>query len=147
MKRKILIITATLLILAGGFSSCKKKEDLLSKNNNTDDIIGKWKLVEVVLSFTPTGPISYDYSQYNFVYDFKSDNILIVSEDIANIDIYGYVHAFGEHHYTTIKSEYGCNILKIDSNHAYWYSIFSNKLIFDNSPLDGLRYFFDKLNR
>jgi len=138
--KKIITFITLLLCASGGFTSCKEKEE----NGSIDDIIGTWKLMEVILPFTPTGPFSYDYSQYNVVYDFKSDTTLIVSENIANIDVHGYGHESGKHYYTTIKDESGCYVLKIDNNHNYWYRVSSNKLIFDNSPLDGPKYYFVK---
>jgi len=136
MKPQPFIYCIAILVVL--FTACKKTDNI-----RDEDIKGKWKLVEVKLSLTPTVPVSYDYSQYNVVYDFKSDAVLMVSKD-ANMDTAGYVHEHGEHYYTIINDEDGYYVLKID-DYAYWYSVSSDELILDDSPVDGAKYYFVKL--
>jgi len=74
MKKIVLVFLLSCLFL----TNCKKN------NDDTGDIIGKWKLIEVRNTFAQ---IKIDYSQYNIVYEFKTDGILTVSGKTNDIQI------------------------------------------------------------
>ena len=101
MKLTILKLTAILLILTGNLSSCT------NKNNAEDEEItdpktaffGKWKLEFIIDSM-----FSIDCSQYNIVYEFKANNILMVSGNTDNID--NRIHGIGKYHYEVIPKSY-----------------------------------------
>ena len=76
-----------------------ENEDVSNENEDTSSIVGKWKL-EVVyfLDLTDISPKHLDYSQNDIIYDFKENNVLIVSGKMDNIGDYrGYTK--GEHSY------------------------------------------------
>ncbi|MDR2125263.1 MAG: hypothetical protein LBP63_00345 [Prevotellaceae bacterium] len=80
MKKLLLQTTAILLILAGVIA-CGKEEKI-----GEHSIIGRWKLMEVVHI---SGNDYYvrdtiDYSNNNIIYDFHSDNKLIIQGYIEN---------------------------------------------------------------
>ena len=101
----------------------------------------KWKLVTLLVPFTPDGPIWYDYSKYDIVYEFRTNNVLTVSGETTDIEVY-IGHEIGEHFYS-IDNVWE---LKID-NIVYWgYYTTANELIIDGSPLDGYKYNFVKIN-
>ena len=84
------------VVLAGLFSSCAQKEN----NTEPTSIIGKWKLVKFdyrPMTSPPSPKDSFDYSQNNVVYEFKSNNILTVSGKTDDIDYRGL--EIGDHSY------------------------------------------------
>jgi hypothetical protein len=145
MKKLLLKITCMTvsLILAGNLASCEKKEN----NEDSTSIIGKWKLVEVTIPFTQTGPISYDYSQYNIVYEFDTNDVLTVSGEIDHIDRYA-GHEPGEYlySYTQKPNEYIPNSYTLIINgQMYACQISSEEMEFNNAFLDGSFYYFIKI--
>jgi len=68
----------------------------LEGNEDALNISGKWKLVAV--SYWDLEPLILDYSQYDIIYDFKENNILMVSGEAESMDDYR-GHERGEHHY------------------------------------------------
>jgi len=135
--KNILGLAMVLLVLAGSFSSCAEDEE------PTTSIIGKWKLVKVTSSFTSIGPISFDYSQYNILYEFKVNDILTVSGKTDNIDNY-MGHEIGEHSYSIIDEDKGYDRLTIDGQ-GWGHQISSNELIISLAFLDGPIYDFVKI--
>jgi len=135
MVTKILKHAAIALLLAGSFSSCIKK------NEEPASIVGKWKLVESRYFSFINGLQVSDYSQYNIVYEFKTNNVLFVS-GVAddNFSLYGN----GEHFYSIGDFADGRN-LKIGDHGLWWSRISSKKLELDLMPLDGGLIVFDKL--
>ena len=101
MKKHIFI---TIVLLVFICSSCKPEYE----NLNRDDIIGKWKLVEVTIFKTYYQPYERqseitDYSNDTIIYDFQSNKKLVVSGVI--IDTLSLFECFkeGEHFYEYIK--------------------------------------------
>jgi hypothetical protein len=56
----------------------------------------KWKLE--VFCYWDEEPINVDYSQYDIIYEFKGNNVLLVSGEMDSIDAYK-GHTKGEHSY------------------------------------------------
>lgn len=149
--------TAIALLLAGCLSSCTEKKndvdnDCLSIFNIIHDksasILGKWKLIKtrgIVLSSEGYDLKCYDYSRYDIVYEFKTNNVLTISGDL---DIWPKI---GEHFYSIVDDEKGLGMvglpygLKIGDNLTYWYQVTSKELIIDMRPLDGTTYYLVKI--
>ena len=125
---KLIAFSAILLSLVGGFFSCKEDIDI----DPQKAIIGKWKLVKLTV---PMMGVSYNYSNYNIVYDFKANGVLTVSGKIDQIDWYG-GYEVGEYPYSVGNFEYGHN-LKIGNYEFWWVRISSKTLVMDDSPVDG----------
>jgi hypothetical protein len=107
-------------------------------------IINNWKLLKVTTPFTPVGPITYDYSPYNIIYEFKTNDILIVSGKIDNFEMYR-GHVPDTYYYSINKDDKGGIWLKIN-NMTFGCSISSKELNFNNVPLDGYLYYLVKIN-
>jgi len=90
MKNILILFFFLCICIMGITISCKPKYE----NPNSDDIIGKWKLVEIRIN----GNI-IDYSNDNIIYDFQANNKLIVSGVV--IDTLSLFECFkeGEHFY------------------------------------------------
>ena len=125
-------------VLSGCFFSCTKKyEDPESEST----IIGKWKLVESSSFSFGSGIKVYDYSQYNIVYEFFTNNNLSVS-GIPNGISAGYKN--GKHSYLILTEKSG--IFNIMINDEGWcYKVTSNELVISLMPVDGEAYKFVKL--
>ena len=140
MKKKLFyVIIVNIICLVAGLS-CNNSE---MSAGNRDNIIGEWKLVKVIIPFTSTAPITYDYSQYNIVYKFNTNGIMTVFGETENIDFYS-GHEIGEYSYSIIKHEDGFS-LKID-NLTYGCRISSKNLEISYAFLDGNIYYLDKIN-
>ena len=108
-------------------------------------ILGKWQLLQVDEVFTPEPPsLSHDYSEYNIVYELKTNGVLTVSGEIEDVDTYR-GHTIGNHTYSFIDDDnqmgnpsfpFGLQIDALTS----WYKISSEELIINNSPMDGFIY-------
>jgi len=161
MQKNILKITTILLILSGCFLSCTKKvenfnEDcsLLIKyineivHDESSSILGKWKLensVGILMGWhygdSGTPYLCSDYSQSNIVYEFKTDNVLTISEDT---DLF----LKGEHFYSIVEFNewYGSEFrLKIGEYTYFWYRNSSKELVLDLMPVDGPAYYLVKM--
>ena len=131
--KNLFLITACVAWFAAGISC--NNSDITEKEN----IIGKWKLVKVVIPFINE---TSDYSQYEITYEFNKNGTLDVSG--KNDHIEGYRgHEAGEYSYSIKKDEIGFR-LTID-NLIYGYSISSEKLEISNAHLDGCIYYFSKI--
>ena len=102
-------------------------------------IIGKWKYVKHTTPFTSSGPIISDYSQYDIVYEFKTNNVFTVSGATDLIDSYQ-GHAKGDHSYSIgvhdSMPRYISSVLEIN-NTIYYVSTTFCSLQLDNSFSDG----------
>jgi hypothetical protein len=80
--KNILKLTAMLLLLAGSVS-CGKNED---ENPYRENIIGKWKLVEIitVIGYGNENADTVDYSNDNIIYDFQNDSVLLITGYVRN---------------------------------------------------------------
>jgi len=95
MKANILIFTAFLLLLAGCFCSCQKKENSIEYSSM---VVGKWKL-----EFISDREQTIDYSKYNIVYEFKTNNVLTVTGKVNNTD--HRILENGKHFYNVVIPE------------------------------------------
>ena len=77
-----------------------------------DSIIGKWKLITVEYPFVGEKD---DYSKYDIVYEFQSNNILKVSAatEQSNIELYRGL-PYGEHIYSIKLNDDGSPYLILD---------------------------------
>jgi hypothetical protein len=80
MKKTIFKTAAILLILVGMISSCGKEKES-DENPYRENIIGKWKLVEIVttIGYGNQNTDTVDYSNSNIIYDFQNDSIFIIT--------------------------------------------------------------------
>jgi len=151
MKRTILKIQVILIVLTACVVGCNNINTEEEINTNTEkeiivpaNSLGKWKLVNV--TFAMVGE-SNDYSEYNIVYEFKTNNVLTISGKIEGIELYR-GHCIGEHTYAIMCIDYEDGYeyrLTIDTT-TYGYQISSEGLKFDNLPLDGPVYTFVKFD-
>ena len=87
---------------------------------DTSSIFSKWKLAFVSYMDTNISPATIDYSQYEIIYDFQGNNILIVSGETDNINDYR-GHEKGIHYYEKLppytSNAMGINLpqIKIDA--------------------------------
>jgi len=156
--KNILKITILLLIVVGSLSSCDKLRrfewEYPEFDSYNKDIVGKWKLVEVKIPYARPVPISFDYSQYDIVYEFTKKGILMVSGDVDSIDLYLELgHEPGIYSYSFVNDGNGGSTipglpygLKIRGYFTYWYRISSEKLDIRRSPVDGVDYHLVKIN-
>jgi hypothetical protein len=82
-------------------SSCKPEE---CKNLNRDNIIGKWKLVEVSIWKNNQNIVMYNYSKDTIIYDFQTNNRLIITGLADSLQLFGDFRG-GEHFYEYRKLE------------------------------------------
>ena len=137
MKR-VNFLFELILILAIVFVGCNKAVQMNDEDGEEfASIIGKWKLVNVTIPFIGE---ENDYSQYNIVYEFNANGILLVSGKIDHIDAYR-GHGTGEHFYSIIDENEASETIpefRLKIGTAYWaYRISSKELLIDASPLDG----------
>ena len=98
MKKNLFIASAIFLISAGYFSCSKEnKEDF--QNPYSDNIIGRWKLMEVSVWVNSSRLDSTDYSKENIIFDFQENNKLVVTGPIPNVIAVFDDFQEGEHDY------------------------------------------------
>ena len=102
--KKTYFITAFFLLFVVSFVSCNEKEKEIDKPKTDEQlIIGKWKL-EKVCDAHPNqmgGTViieCFNHLQFNVIYEFRENNVLIISGGIDDIDEYR-GHETGEHFY------------------------------------------------
>jgi hypothetical protein len=108
-------------------------------------IIGKWRLTIGRSSGFMFSPVIVDYSQYNIVYEFKEEGILIISAKTGAPTF----PDVGEHLYSIVDNEYGFPGLPYGlkiGNWESWYQISSERMIIDDSPVDGGVMYFVRIN-
>ena len=144
IKRFFLILAALICI------SCQSKINDDDAANKDSTIIGKWKLDKIV-PFTNLE--SYDYSQYNIVFEFKTNGTLTVSgtNELANASIFpegDYLYLL-KNDFIRIKSD-----LFLQGKSDFWYNFSSNEGILGSISLNdnmipddfltdgGVRWFF-----
>ena len=151
-KKSICKSIAFIFISIGCLLSCASNEDLTIKKETDkirDTLLGEWKLIEMRFPMTN---LSVDYAEYNTVFDFKDNGILLVSGVPAEI-IDRYPHeSNGEYVYSTkifpIGSvsgligwaPVGFQIFNMNN----WFEISSNQLEINGSHLDGAIYYLIK---
>ena len=106
MKKNLFIIITLILISAGFFSACKEKEEEC-KNLHRENIIGKWKLIEVSVSVNYSQSDTTDYSQENIIFDFQENNKLVVTGNIPDVLVVFDDFQEGEHFYEFFPFECG----------------------------------------
>jgi len=92
MKKMGFYMVAVVLLMTTG---CERDNDIVE---DTSSILGKWKLEFVGYMDTNISPATLHYAQYEIIYDFKENNVLIVSGKTENIDDYR-GHEKGTHYY------------------------------------------------
>lgn len=143
MKTKYILVIGVIMFFLGGGLGCDKN----NLNLDREEVIGNWQLIKAVVAFSPNSPSEYDYSQYNIIYQFTSDGKLIVShnnepDNIFEDNFHGY--DIGEYVYEFIDSEKEERMLEIKKN-KWWFKAIKDKLILDQSPLDGATLYFIRL--
>jgi hypothetical protein len=100
-------VTNNSVVIDGYISESEGSNITLSGQYNTVEvttmnigILGKWKLVKTDIGFI--NQTTSDYSQYNIIYEFKSNNILTISGKTDDIEIYK-GHEIGEHFYRIVE--------------------------------------------
>jgi len=101
-----------------------------------DAIIGKWKLVRVVVPRRP----SITYSSVEVILEFKTNNTLTVQNLRQGNNNTPWNS--GDYPYFFIGSDYGTKIQI--GNTSWWYRISEKGLMIGQGPVDGLNYFFEK---
>jgi len=110
-------------------------------------LIGKWHLVKVTTSgFSPDGkgPVSYDYSQNDIVYEFKTNGVLTISSETDNIGNYCGDRLRDYQFLFSHDNLRNCYIIEI-SHFPHWYLISAEELVLDTRPLDGDMYKLEKI--
>ena len=154
MKIKKVLLAVLLLIMAGTFTLCSKKGDgdCLDSFNIVHDesasIVGKWQLIKSISSGFGAPVTCTDFSQFNIVYEFKSNKVVVISVKIDHPEIWPKA---GEYTYSLGDDNNGSMgglpyRLRISEHNTYWYQLNSQKLIMDNRPLDGEALLFIKIN-
>ncbi|HLW50062.1 MAG TPA: hypothetical protein VKZ78_03755 [Sphingobacteriaceae bacterium] len=116
-----------LLLITVSFSSCKKTEVTELKEPPTAHI-GKWQLVAAHYYMETGESVSPDYSHANIIYDFRKNNILIVSGEIEGIEDYR-GHEIGEYFYTAFPiPTFNLAELKIGTDTLTYYYRFDNSI-------------------
>ena len=93
--KKTINQTLFVLAMAIAVAGCNSSTGVNDEEEEPGTIIGKWKLVTYLYPF---GNTSKDCSRYNVVYEFQTNNVLLVSREINN----EYGHEAGEHPYNHI---------------------------------------------
>ena len=148
------VVTKDVVAVDGYISENKENTVTLNGQYNVveittmseDVIIGKWKLLQVDIGFD--NPTTFDYSQYNIIYEFKTNNVLTISGKTGDVEIYR-GHEIGEHFYEIKMNASPPNIdiaiywLIID-NFAYDYDFSPEELKLTYRNLESDYYLFEK---
>ena len=116
-------------------------------HDETASIIGKWKLINVEISsylMCLTSPVIIDFSPYDIVYEFKSNDILTVIGETGSFSEYAPVHQTGDHSYSFFDPEIGH--ASMDEIQLHMPRISSDQLMFSGWYYDGPFYYFLKVN-
>jgi len=119
------------VMMAIVFWSC---ESQLEGETDDDSIIGKWKLKTISFPFTGK---TYDYSKYNIVYEFQSNNILKISGAPVQDSLY-YGRGNGEISYSIDINDENVECLLLGGHPVTAFGISNKTLVLSYAPLDGL---------
>ena len=139
MKKNLFIVSAIFLIAAGWFS-CSKGNTTECGYSLSDNIIGRWKLIEVSVR-KHTNPLSpatiTDYSTETIIFDFQKDNKLIVTGNIPDVIAVFDDFQAGEHFYEySTAREHNCGYALPGGNLGIDETALWNKQYFCRIPLD-----------
>ncbi|MDR1197434.1 MAG: hypothetical protein LBK94_00260 [Prevotellaceae bacterium] len=119
--KKILQIVTILLLLAGMMIACGKENNEDNENPYRENIIGKWKLVEIItiVGYGNQNIDTVDYSNANIIYDFQNDSILIITGYVPDDLSEGmHTYRYGQPPHTPLDA-YDGNF-SIDNMHGGW---------------------------
>lgn len=139
--KKTLIFLITIVIL----SSCTNDDE-----TPTNQILGKWKLVKVEYykwnSNSNASLQTIDYSDKNIIYDFRSNNKLIVTGD-QNIDNVNREsdYIFEKDYLSGYPSEGESKMLLVKIDGSKWtYSLTNGTMMLGQSYIDGANLYFER---
>jgi hypothetical protein len=116
-RRKELDVLINYLRDAGKIVDGNSDSEQESELNFKNDILhGKWKLIWIKSFTIEEGDLSFDYSHKNIIYEFKPNNVLIVSGNVNGTDYRG--HGVGEHFYDVTIIEAINNTLGLPAPHT-----------------------------
>ena len=98
MKKNLFIVSAIFLISAGYFS-CSNENTEIYNPRFSDNIIGRWKLMEVKVWVNSSRLDSTDYLKENIIFDFQENNKLVVTGPIPDVIAVFDDFQEGEHYY------------------------------------------------
>ena len=102
MKKNLFIVSAIFLISAGYFS-CSNENTEIYNPRFSDNIIGRWKLMEVKVWVNSSRLDSTDYLKENIIFDFQENNKLVVTGPIPDVVAVFDDFWAGEHFYEYMK--------------------------------------------
>jgi hypothetical protein len=122
MKKLIhtLNLAAIMLLMAGVVSSCEKNNED-NENPYRENIIGKWKLIEIItiIGYGNQNTDTVDYSNSNIIYGFQNDSILIITGYVPDDLSEGmHTYRYGQPPHTPLDA-YDGNF-SIDNMHGGW---------------------------
>jgi hypothetical protein len=117
-------------------------DDTFFEHDESASIIGKWQLIISRTSGFMAPNMINDYISHNIVYEFKLDGTLTISTKQGSCVNYSYSIGCDDMENGMPGLPYG---LTIDGR-TFWYSISLERLIIDDSPLDGDTRYFVKIN-
>ena len=140
MRNVVLFSISLLLLLAAG---CKDKNEPEKECRNpySEDIIGRWKLVEVSVNINyGSQRDTIDYSESNIIFNFQENNKLVVSGQIPdipailiNVDFQEgeYFYGYGKHWVSCVGGDPAPNLTIADQGCRIW-----EEYYFCTVPLD-----------
>ena len=132
MRKKTFILLV--FCMTAGLS-CKKTDEPAHPS-----ILGKWRLIS---GEWPMGRITYDFSQYYIVYEFKSDNVLTVTGDVDDqVRLGDFPYYFLTATDSDIRRWYTIRILAT----PYKHQVTEEELILDSRQAAGPLYYFVRIN-
>jgi len=105
-------------------------------------ILGRWKLVESRATFLFHGIQTIDYSQYNIVFEFKTNNVVSVSGMYEYAPI---LYEGGDHYYSIDTEE--PRRINLGEKLKMWYNFASGRLYIGDASASMGYYEFVKLNK
>jgi hypothetical protein len=113
--KKALFIASAFFLISAGFFSCGS-ENAEDCKTFSDNIMGRWKLIEVSVRVNFLQPETTDYSDEKIIFDFQNNNKLVVTGFIPDVLVVFDDFQPGEHFYAYTPYECGacpppCNLL------------------------------------
>jgi len=123
--------------------SCSKTDSI------NDQIIGEWKLIEVIsygLEGGNSSEGSIDYSKENIIYNFQSNGkLFVIGETNAAHSVGEYDYFFGEDYLSGSPSENERKILLVKIDNSKWtYNLTNGVMILGKSFVDGPNLVFER---